>query len=291
MTIPSAEATLARAIRDSGGVVRQATLIAGGWSKADIARAVARRDVTRVRRSWLASPDADPYLVAAARAGVVLTCVTQARRLGLWVLAEDRPHVAAPAHSGAVRILTDDEAGKGEPKASTHWGKPLIARDPQVLVDPIENVLAAVAHCQRFESALIVWESALRNGLVDAQALSRLSLSAAAHAILEQANPYSDSGLETLVIPRLQWMKLRVLAQIWIAGHRVDFLIGERLVLQIDGGHHVGAQREADIRHDAQLMLLGYHVVRVGYWQVVEDWASIQNMIMRAVAQGLHRAA
>jgi very-short-patch-repair endonuclease len=71
----------------------------------------------------------------------------------------------------------------------------------------------------------------------------------------------------------------------------VDFLIGDRLVLQTDGGTHVGAQRAADIRHDAELMLRGYHIIRVGYDQVVYDWPGVQALIMQAVAQGLHRAA
>ena len=37
-------------------------------------------------------------------------------------------------------------------------------------------------------------------------------------------------------------------------------------------------------------MLLGYHVIRVGYQAVVSDWPRVQDQIMRAVAQGLHRA-
>ncbi len=78
--------------------------------------------------------------------------------------------------------------------------------------------------------------------------------------------------------------------QIWIAGHLVDLLIGERLALQIDGGHHVGAQRDEDIRHDAALRLMGYHVIRVSYTQVVDRWEQVQDLVMRAVAQGLHRA-
>ncbi|MGC5171183.1 hypothetical protein ACLQ2Q_11080 [Microbacterium sp. DT81.1] len=52
----------------------------------------------------------------------------------------------------------------------------------------------------------------------------------------------------------------------------------------------MGAQREADIAHDARLMLLGYHVIRVGYTQVIDQWPSVQDLIMRAIAQGLHRA-
>ena len=67
-------------------------------------------------------------------------------------------------------------------------------------------------------------------------------------------------------------------------------MIGDRLVVQIDGSHHVGSQRSADIRHDAQLMLRGYRVIRVSYHQVMFDWASVQDLIMRAVAQGHHLA-
>ena len=169
------------------------------------------------------------------------------------------------------------------------WAEPLIARSPDSLEDPIENVLAAVALCQPRDGALAIVESAIRKGKADALALRRLPLSARARDLVDIAQPFSDSGLETFVVPRLRWMKLRIVAQAWIAGHRVDFLIGQRLALQIDGGHHVGAQRTSDIAHDAQLMLLGYHVIRVGFEQVVNDWPSVQDLVMRAVAQGLHR--
>jgi very-short-patch-repair endonuclease len=222
-----------------GGVVRTRVLIAGGFSRGRIDRAVIAGTLVRVRSGWVCLPDADPQLVGAARAGVVLSCVTQARRLGL--------------------------------------------------ADPVENVRAIVAACQPFDTALAVWESALNKGLADRHALRRLDLPTAARRILERAEPYADSGLETLVIPRLRWLRLPLRRQIWIAGHRVDLLIGERLVLQIDGGHHVGAQRESDIAHDAALMLMGYHVIRVGYRQVVDQWHDVQDLIMRAVAQGLHR--
>jgi very-short-patch-repair endonuclease len=268
-------------VRAAGGVARVRSVTDAGFSRHRIDRAVARGDVIRVRRGWLATPGADPYLVAAARAGVVVTCVTQARRLGLWVLDEDRPHVAAPPHAGCAR-----------PSDSTvHWANPAVPRHPDALVDSIENVLVLVAVCQPFEAALAIWESALQQGLVSLEAMRRLALPPAARDLCDRAVPWSDSGLESFVVPRLRWMKLPIRPQPWISGRRVDFLIGDRLVLQIDGGHHVGAQREADIEHDAQLMLLGYHVIRVGYRQVVERWHTVQDLIMRAVAQGLHRAA
>jgi very-short-patch-repair endonuclease len=174
--------------------------------------------------------------------------------------------------------------------AVEHWSKPLIPRDPDALVDPIENVLALVASCQPYESALAIWESALRAGLVSRPTMERYDLGPAARRLVRDASIFHDSGLETFVVPRLTWMRLSIVSQAWIAGHRVDFLIGDRLVLQIDGAHHVGAQRESDIEHDAQLMLLGYHVIRVGYTQVIDRWHTVQDLIMRAVAQGLHLA-
>ncbi|WP_022890911.1 type IV toxin-antitoxin system AbiEi family antitoxin domain-containing protein [Agromyces italicus] len=264
----------------AGGVVRTRNLIRAGYSRYRIDRAIAQGSLTRVRKGWVAVPGADAYLVAAARAGVVVSCITEARRLGLWVLDEDRPHVAAPAHSGCVSPRD----------ATVHWAKPLVPRHPDALVDPIENVLVLVAMCQPFEAALAVWESALRQALVERDALERMPLPTAARNVLERSLPFSDSGLESFVVPRLGWMRIPLVPQVWIAGHRVDFLIGERLVLQIDGGHHVGEQRESDIDHDAQLMLLGYHVIRVGYGQIVERWHTVQDRLVRAVAQGLHHA-
>ncbi|WP_228479238.1 DUF559 domain-containing protein [Microbacterium atlanticum] len=70
----------------------------------------------------------------------------------------------------------------------------------------------------------------------------------------------------------------------------MDHLIGERLVVQIDGGHHVDSQRESDIAHDALLRLRGYTVFRFGYHQLLSEWPFVQSVIMQAVAQGLHRA-
>ena len=272
-------------IRDAvvtrGGVVRTRVLLDSGSGRRTIERAVSAGAVVRVRTGWVAAPTADPSLVAAARAGMVLTCVTQARRLGLWVLREDGVHVAAPTHAGHVAAT----------RATVHWARPLVPRHPDLLSDPIENVLGLVASCQPFESAFAVWESALNKGLVDVKALRRLELPPAARRLVDEVRPFSDSGLESFAIPRLRWLHLPLRQQVWIAGHVVDLLIGERLVLQMDGGHHVGAQRASDIAHDAALMLLGYHVIRVGYVQVVERWHEVQDLITRAVAQGLHRVA
>ncbi len=264
--------------RGEGGVVRTRLLAARGCSAHVIASALDAGLLRRVRKGWVALADADSYLIAAARAGVVLTCVTQAQRRGLWVIYDGEPHVGASPHAGGVR------AEKGH----VHWATPPVPRHPDRLEDPLENVLALVAACQPYESAKAIWESALRRGDIELPALRRLPLGPAARKLCADVMPWSDSGLETIVVSRLRWLRIPIIPQAWILGHRVDFRIGKRLLLQIDGGHHVGAQRASDVAHDALLALHGYHAIRITYGQIIDDWPAVQDLIMRAVAQGLH---
>jgi len=86
---------------------------------------------------------------------------------------------------------------------------------------------------------------------------------------------------------------LLVRQQVWLDRHPVDVLIGERLVVQIDGFEHHGdaRRRRKDIRGDARLVLLGYTALRFDYQQVMFDWPDVEASILGAVARGLHLAA
>lgn len=249
-----------------------------GVSEHALRAAKARGQIRTVRRGWVALPGADPALVAVARAGVVLSCASLAARKGLWVRGKTGLHVAAPPRSGHVH------AGS----AVVHWNTPLLPRDPNSCEDRLENALVIASMCLAPEDALILWESALNQGMVSKAELLRMGLPRRVRRLLERAQPFSDSGLESIVVYRLRWLNVPMLQQTWILGHRVDLLIGARLVVQIDGRHHVGEQRAADIAHDALLTLNGYHVIRVGYQQIMDEWPHVQATIMAAIAQGLH---
>jgi len=276
---PRSEPDVAECVAELGGVARVAALRDRGYRRAQLERSLREGGLIRIRQGWVAIPDASPQLISAAKRGVVLTCVTAARRLGIWV-HEQNPGV----HVGA----TPGSAGGKPEDLRVHWARPLVPRHPDSLVDPIENVLAIVAECTPFEQALATWESALNKGVVTLEAMGGLSLRPAARSILAEAQPFADAGLETYLRLRLRWLRIPLVIQTWIAGHRVDALLGDRLVLQIDGKHHVGAQRSEDIRHDAELRLMGYHVIRISYPQMMFAWHGVQDLIMRAVAQGLH---
>lgn len=261
-------------IRTHGGIVRSARLQREGWSKHALRRAVNEGALRRPGRGWICLPDADSELVHAATCGVVLSCITQAKRLGLWVPHLSEPHFATPHPHSNVAL----DFGR------LHWGKPLIARAPGTLADSLINVLAYVAACQPYEHALAIWESALQQKLIEKESLRQLEFKGAAKQLLQESTPYSDSGLETLVRTRLRWLRVSIVPQAWLLGHRVDFLIDDWLVLQIDGAHHVGKQRTQDIIHDAELLKHGYAVVRVGYEQVVHRWPDTQRRLMDVLA-------
>ncbi len=269
------------ALRPRAGVAPIAALRRDGVSEHALRTARERGQIFSVRRGWVALAGADPMLVAAARRGVMLTCVTLAARRGLWVLEQDGPHVAAHPKSGRARV----------DRGVVHWNVPVFPRDRESCEDSLENALIQVARCQPYEQALVVWESALKKKMLDPQVLARVPLPPAARRMLADARPFADAGTETIFLTRLRWLDVPIVPQVWVLGHRVDFLLGERLVVQIDGGHHVGAQRTSDIAHDALLKLHGYHVIRVSYEQLIHQWPRLQATIMAAIAQRLHCAA
>lgn len=269
------------ALSQRQGIARIDTLRRIGVTEHALRKAIRQGLVFSVCRGWVALRGADRMLIAAARRGVVLTCVTLAARKGLWVLDSSEPHVAAPPKSGHARTS----------RGVIHWSRPIFPRDPDTCEDTIENALVLMARCQPYESAMATWESALHQGLIDVGMLERAPLPPAARRILADARPFADAGTETVFFTRLAWLGLPITPQVWVLGHRVDFLIGERLVIQIDGGHHVGAQRDSDIAHDALLKLHGYHVIRISYHQLIEQWHEVQSMILAAIGQRLHLAA
>lgn len=267
-------------VRSLGGAARTVQLHERGHSKHVIAAAVSQQMLVRPRRGWVALRGLDQELLLAATHGAVLSCVSLARRKGLWVAeTPTRPHLAV--RSRAMHVSAP---------AELHWARPLVPRDPDSLVDSLSNMLDLVANCLPREHALAIWESALNKKLTDLQALGQLPFSNSAKRVLEQCTPFSDSGLETLFRTRLRWLGVSIRAQTWTHGHRVDFLIDSRLVVQIDGKQHGGEQKVSDYRHDIELILRGYHVIRVAYTDVMYDWPAVQDSIMQAIARGLHLA-
>src|SRR5690606_28558030 len=104
-----------------------------------------------------------------------------------------------------------------------------------------------------------------------------------------KVNPRSESIIESITRFRLQYMGIEPTVQMRIAGvGRVDFVLGERLVIEVDGwAHHADQEQfEADRRRDARLSVRGYRVLRFSYNQVMNHWSEVHAAILAALARG-----
>ena len=77
---------------------------------------------------------------------------------------------------------------------------------------------------------------------------------------------------------------LRVRQQVQIGVDRVDVLIGDRLVIELDGREF--HDHDADRMRDARLSVRGYRVLRFSYWQVMNDWRAVEASVMASIARG-----
>jgi very-short-patch-repair endonuclease len=262
------------------GVAHTADLRRVGFTKADVADAVGSGALRRVRRSWLVSADADGRRVAAATVSGRTTCATEASLAGVWVPPHEGTHVAVAPN--AARF---DAFG-----LVVHWAPGPAPVAPHATSDHPLNVLFHVARCLPPRDALAVWESAIRTRYVDARHLISVDWgSTVAHRLARTASRLSDSGLETIFIDGLRVLGIRFRQQVMLEGHPVDVLIGDRLVIQLDGfEHHRAADRRRDIRHDAILQALGYTVLRFDFFQVLFEWDFVERSVVQAMAQGRH---
>ena len=123
--------SLEQELRKRGGLALTTELMRLGYSKHVLRIAVASNRIARVRKGWVSLPEADPLRVFAARHNVVISCITRAKRLGLWVLQHDRFHVAGSLISRRSTA----------PNSVVHWRTPLVLRRPGTLEDSLERLL------------------------------------------------------------------------------------------------------------------------------------------------------
>ncbi len=271
-----------------GGVARVSALIDRGISQGQIRAAVRTGVVGSIRKGWIRSADASPVVIEAVQLGGRLSCISAAEHLGLWTLRRDADlHVGIPSHSGRARAQA-----RTAPGVVAHW-----SADPwRLRAEPVESVassLAQMASCQPSESVVAAIDSALNKGLVSMAELRKAlaPLPVDKQNLLEWADGQCQSGLESLCRYRLTLLGLRIRSQVRIEGvGRVDLLVGDRLVLEADGRQwHESANAYAtDRARDLRLTLLGYHVIRLTFEQIVNGWPLVELTIVGLVERGEH---
>ncbi|MCS5496191.1 endonuclease domain-containing protein [Cnuibacter physcomitrellae] len=260
-------------------------LRAAGYRDRELWDAVAAGHLIRVRRGWYAVPDAPPSAVRAVRLGGRLTGVSALPSYGVWTPPDDeRLHVCV---SGDATRLRDPDSRRTpfrpRPDVVLHWRDDPPEAQPWRV--PLLHALATMSDTPR-DHLVAVADSIVRGRLASQADLVETSHGAPHLAGLAASlDPRCESGAESVARVRMLASGLQAEPQVQIGPHRVDFVLGGRLVIEIDGReHHASPDAfERDRRRDAELTALGYTVLRFSYRQVLYDWPSCLAAIRQAL--------
>jgi very-short-patch-repair endonuclease len=287
-------------IATNGGIVTLRQLRNSGVSDGERRKLLNSGHLTRLRNGWFALQNANPDFVRAVRVGGRVTCSSRLEMAGLWVMPDARLHVAVSGNASRLRAPDDRRRAwdaDAYPDVRLHWVDGRLSGNRNAAADSIEASLAHLICCADRDSAVVTIDSALnaraRGGrMLTPSALDRIlrRLPAKYAELASLVDPEAQSGLETLARLRLRRRGLRVRTQVEISGvGRVDILIGERLVLELDSrSHHLGDNYEKDRARDLELFRQGFVVVRVSYRRVMFDWHSIEDAILTVTRRGEH---
>lgn len=280
-----------------GGLVATHELHARGYRREHIASAVRLGVLYRVRQGWYSSPDLALPLARSARIGGLATCVTALAAAGLWVdpKAKTRLHVAVGPHACQLRSARDSRLRLGGEDAVIHWTlRPALrAQNRSRVLNPVADSLLDYAACGPAEVVAATansWLHAVPGARAEWPALLP-RFPERMRSQLALVDGVCESGGEFVFWSRIDGLRRRMRRQVWIPGvGRLDFLIGERLVVEIDGfGYHGGRDEfEADRHRDALVSTAGYRSLRFSQKLVLERWPLVEAAVYSAIARGDH---
>ncbi|WP_366516416.1 DUF559 domain-containing protein [uncultured Agrococcus sp.] len=276
--------------RRYGGVVRRSHLIKQGYSPRTIQAAAESGRIKRIRYGWYGLPDCHAGVEAAIRSGAVVSCVSALSHHGVWTpvwFDRQGDHVHARRTEYRQR-----QVPHVLPNVLICASPERDARSCQHAVDSVEDALVTAIRCQSDDWLVVLFESVLQLGFMGRTSIERLAGSGDTKAsrALARCGSKSESGAESITKLGFRRRRIRFRQQVRIGRDRVDFLIGERLIVEVDGEEfHSGAQRfEEDRARDRRLVAAGYIVVRLTYWQVMRHLEAALDDICRIVARGDH---
>lgn len=283
---------LRRLIALRGGLIATHELYAAGMTRQTLAQTVRARRLFRVRQGWYAAPGTDATLLAAARVGGRATCTTGLTRQGIWVARPGGLHVACAAHDARLRTPRDSRVRlRASEAVRVHW-RGLPEAGSRLILPPLECLRDAL-QCLDGEALTESADSLLNTFPAIRPAWAGFCAAAPrrVRAALTAADGICESGIETRTWLRIRDLPVRIRRQVEIDGvGRVDFLLGERFVVEVDGAayHSDAEQFESDRSRDALLAARGMHVSRFSYRQVVDRWPDVAAAIAGRLARGDH---
>lgn len=281
-----------------GGVASTIALQLRGVPLVAITRAVRSGEVTRIRAGWVALPTAPPEIVRAIRVGGRLSCLSVLQHEKLWCERDSRMHVRVASRASHLAAPHSRAVPLGDPE---RWGVVLHRSragfgldEPDGPVDTIEWALLHAICCQTKSGAIVTMDSALNKKRISRSGLEFLvaELPASYRRYLDLVDGTAQSGLETKARLGLHRYNIPYRSQVKVPGvGRVDLLVGDRLVVELDGRefHSSDEAYEEDRRRDLILIERGYFVIRLSYDQVMDEWGRVISLIRELVGREEHR--
>lgn len=273
---------------DDPAVFTTKELIAAGHTKREIAEAVADGTATRVRRGiFLRDPVQSSLDFAKLFRGSV-TCLSALRHYGIWTPTDSGLHHIRVKRRQRYRLPPELDSYLLRCRVHSLTDDPAI---PDGQVDSFTEAIRCAVRCTTHEQLVAILESVMRVNHFDLLGLD-LPRSGRLGAAVAAASPRpGESGVETLVRLRMERLRISFQTQCWVGPYRLDFLVGERLVIEIDGFEFHADQQSfrRDRERDRYLELRGYRVLRFTAAEVLYDWDACEAEILAAVRARIHR--
>lgn len=241
---------------EHGGVLRRADARCE-FTAEQLEAAVAAGELREVRPYVLMAGAPTTAEATALALGGTVTCLSLLDDRGYWIPTSTSAHIRLPKHryrNSALHACAPD--------ATLHHLHGLnSSKSPETLT----TVLRCAEECCQRDELVAVLES-LERGNYTRQDLTDVAKSGGrklrqALALVETG---ADSGVETLVRLRLRALGIKLRTQVKLLEWRVDLLVGEWLVVEVDGFsfHRERNEFVRDRQKDRALMDAGYHVRR-----------------------------
>ena len=169
---------------------------------------------------------------------------------------------------------------------------------------PLEECLAEMLACVPELDALCALDSARelvewrveRPQILDDLGFARLleRLPGPLRKVALRSSPSSQAIAETVARERFRVSGIPATPQVALpGGYWADFLIGERLVFEVDGEgpHSQPGAFDRDRGRWAWLKAIGYNHISFSHRQVLHQWESVESTIRMLMARGAHLAA
>lgn len=264
-----------------------------GFTGRSLTSAVLAGSIVRLRQGWYASDAATAAQLVAVRVGGRISHLTAAASYGLWAGVDTRIHIALIRGQSRLRApsLPGDHR---HPDVETvlHWTEEghVDRTSPLTWRVPLDSCLTGVVRISDTETALACVETAITKYGLTPEGLRRMFAAEPARSrlVVGRAATGSESGIESIFCHRCRGLGIEVAQQVVFRGiRRIDALLGRRVIVELDGRefHDQSRAFHRDRRGDAELVALGYVVLRFTYYQVLFDWPFVERTVLAALAE------